>query len=91
MNADISDSTAQVLSITWMVWYFRTGTLASWPWWKEKRLETKIPIKVLITELKENDSDKDKEKKNSSRETAEVDSIVPSELLETAGIKWEQL
>lgn len=42
-----------------------TSGLVPWPPdhdGKKKRLETKIPIKVLIPELKENDSDKDKDK-----------------------------
>lgn len=38
------------------------------------------PIKVLIIELKENDSNKEKRtEKNASRDTAEADSIGPSD------------
>lgn len=42
-----------------------TSGLVPWPPDHDgkERLKTKIPIKVLRTELKENDSDKDKEKR----------------------------
>lgn len=45
---------------------------------KEKR----GPVKVLLSELKENDSDKENGRENTSRDTAEVDSRGPTELLD---------
>lgn len=76
--------TAQVLQLH--EWYGTSG-LVPWPPDHDERKKTwnQNSNWVLIPELKENDSDKAKERENSSRETAEVDSIVPSELLETAG------
>lgn len=68
-----------------MVLYFRNNNLGTQllnDHDRKKRFETRNPIKSLLTDLKENDSDKEnRKKKNSSRDTAEVDSRGLTDLL----------